>query len=444
MNSNKYNLPPSNGNRVVIIGGGFGGINLVEQLRDSGYQVVLLDRNNYHLFQPLLYQVATGGLDPGSIAFPLRKILKGADNMFFRVAEVTSIDLQTQTVNTDDGHLNYDYLVIGTGSETNFFGNKELAKNALSMKRVTEALDLRSYVIENFEEAVESDNEEERNALLNFVIVGGGPTGVELAGALSEMRRYVLPNDYPELDSCRMKITLLEAGDRMIAGMHPKSSERVSNYLKKLDVNVLTKARVNSYDSKVVTYNDTEKIYARTLIWAAGVAGAPVPAFGDGALTRDKRLVVDVYNRVKDQTNVFAIGDVAAMITEELPRGHPMLAPVAIQQGKHLAKNLKRMRAGKPFEPFRYFDKGVMATVGRNKAVAEVRKLKLSGWIAWQAWLWVHLMFLIGIRNKVVVLFDWFWNYITYDRATRLIIRPVKRKRDAANDAVNERASSAA
>ncbi|HZG00588.1 MAG TPA: NAD(P)/FAD-dependent oxidoreductase [Chitinophagales bacterium] len=441
MNSNKYNLPPANGNRVVIIGGGFGGINLVDKLQKSGYQAVMLDRNNYHLFQPLLYQVATGGLEPGSIAFPLRKLLHGHDNMFFRVADVTSVDLEQKIVHTNDGHLSYDYLVIGTGSATNFFGNQELEKHALAMKRVTEALDLRSFVLENFEQAVESDDEAEKDALINFVIVGGGPTGVELAGALSEMRKYVLPDDYPELNAARMQITLMEAGDRLIAGMDSKSSEKVHKYLLQFGVNVMTKCRVNSYDGRTVVYNDTNKIEARTLIWAAGVAGNPVGSIPADVLTRDKRLLVDEFNRLKGYTNVFAIGDVAAMVSEELPRGHPMLAPVAVQQGKHLAKNLKRMKDGQPMLPFKYFDKGVMATVGRNKAVAEVRKFKMSGWLAWQAWLWVHLMFLIGIRNKVVVLFDWFWNYLTYDRATRLIIRPVKRKREAS---VNERASNAA
>ena len=428
MNPNKYNIPAPRTKRIVVIGGGFGGLNVIDKLKGSGYQIVLLDRNNYHLFQPLLYQVATGGLDPGSIAFPLRKALKGTSDMFFRVAEVQRVDIPAKVVHTADGYLKYDYLVLATGSATNFFGNAELAKHALAMKRVTEALDLRSFVIENFEQAVESDDDQERNALLNFVIVGGGPTGVELAGALSEMRRYVLPNDYPELNKCEMQITVMEAGDRLIAGMSTESSEKVMGYMKKLGVNVMTRCRVNTYDGRTVIYNDSNRIETRTLIWAAGVSGDPVTAFDAELITRDKRIMVDAYNRVKGFEDVFAIGDVAAMISEEQPRGFPMLAPVAIQQGKHLAKNFRNLKDGKALQPFRYFDKGVMATVGRNKAVAEVGKLRLGGWLAWQAWLWIHLFFLIGFRNKIVVLFDWFWNYVTYDRAVRLIIRPVKRK----------------
>lgn len=426
MNPNKYNIPDPDYKRVVIIGGGFGGINLIEKLERSPYQVVLLDRNNYHLFQPLLYQVATGGLDPGSIAFPLRKILRGKDKMFFRVANVQEIDFNQKVINTGDGHLSYDYLVIATGSATNFFGNEELENNALAMKKITEALDIRSYVIENFERAVESDDEDEKDALLNFVIVGGGPTGVELAGALSEMRRFVLPDDYPELNPSRMQITLLEAGSRLIAGMSDSTSETVFKYLQDLNVQVMLKSMVNSYDGRTVVFNETETIKTRTVIWAAGVSGEPVASMQSDLLTREKRIMVDQFNRVKGHEEVFAIGDVAAMISEELPRGYPMLAPVAVQQGKHLAKNLKLIAKNKVMKPFKYFDKGVMATVGRNKAVAEIGKLKLKGWIAWQAWLWVHLMFLIGFRNKLIVLIDWFWNYFTYDRAIRLIIRPVR------------------
>lgn len=430
------NIPSTNNPRVVIIGGGFGGINLAKSLRKKKFQVVLLDRNNYHLFQPLLYQVATGGLDPGSIAFPLRKILQGNKNAYFRICEVMKIIPESNKIETSIGSLHYDYLVIATGTSTNYFGMENFKQNSLPMKSITEALDIRSFVLQNFESAIETPDLNEKKALINFVIVGGGPAGVELAGALGEMRRYVLPDDYPEIDFEKMKVYLFEAGPRLLPGMSEKSSVLAKKYLEQLSVTVLLNKRVDDYDGANVKYaqmNDktgaVQFISAKTVLWTAGVEGKVINGIPENSVTRSKRIKVDSYNKVLGTENIFAIGDVAAMESEQLPKGHPQLAPVAIQQGKILAKNLYKTAAGKNASliPFKYFDKGIMATVGRNRAVAETWKLKLGGWFAWQAWLWAHLVFLIGFRNKIAVLLDWVWNYITYDRAIRLIIHPFKK-----------------
>lgn len=430
------NIPYSENPRVVIIGGGFGGINLAKSLRKKNFQVVLLDRNNYHLFQPLLYQVATGGLDPGSIAFPLRKILSGDQNSFFRICEVEKITPEKNEVETSIGSIRYDYLVIATGTTTNYFGMDSFKRNSLPMKSVTEALDIRSFVLQNFETALDAKDNREKEALINFVIVGGGPAGVELAGALGEMRRFVLPDDYPEIDFRKMRVYLFEAGARLLPGMSERSSALAKKYLEQLSVTVLLNKRVDDYDGTNVKFTpmndksgEAHSIAVKTVLWTAGVEGTLINGIPENTVTRSKRIKVDSYNKVTGTKNIFAIGDIAAMESEELPKGHPQLAPVAIQQGKTLAKNLILIAAGKGERliPFKYFDKGIMATVGRNRAVAEALKLKLGGWMAWQAWLWAHLLFLIGFRNKIAVLLDWIWNYITYDRAIRLIIHPFKR-----------------
>lgn len=421
------NIPISNHPRVVIVGGGFGGLNLAKSLRNKAYQVVMLDKNNYHAFQPLLYQVATAGLEPDSIAYPLRKIFKNFKNLHFRMAEVKSVDTVSKQVVTDIGNLSYDYLVIATGSATNFFGNEQLAKYAMPMKSVPEALNIRSLILQNFEKALITDDIKEREAYMNIVIVGGGPTGVELAGALSELRRHVLPKDYPDLDVRRMSINIIEAAPRLLSSMDPRSSDEALETLSERDVQVWTDTRVMTYDGTTMKASNGMEIQTYNLIWAAGVEGCVPTGWTEQQLNKGKRLIVDAFNRVIGLDNVFAIGDVASMESVDLPRGHPMLAQVAIQQGKLLAANLIRMRSGKEVKAFDYRDLGSMATIGRNKAVVDMPAGHFKGFGAWIVWMAVHVIQLIGFRNKVLVVVNWFYNYLIYARDIRLIIRKYQR-----------------
>lgn len=422
------NIPRSSYPRIVIIGGGFGGISLAQKLSKKEVQVVLLDKNNYHTFQPLLYQVSTGGLEPDSIAYPLRKVLIGYDNFFFRLAEVNEVLAEKKVLNTSIGQVGYDYLVVATGSETNFFGNKELEKNAMAMKSIPQSLNLRSLILENFEQALLTDDYHERDALMNFVIVGGGPTGVELAGALAEIKKGILPKDYPDLDTRRAQINLVQGGDRLLGAMSENASEKAENFLEKLGVQVWKNTRVTGYNGKTVTTKTDLTFETATLVWAAGVMGATIKGLdAKELLAGGNRLNVNQFNQVEGHPEIFAIGDIACMESEDYPRGHPMMAQPAIQQGKHLGENLVRLVDGKSLKPFSYRDKGSMATVGRNKAVVDLKKIKFQGVFAWFVWMFVHLFFLIGFRNRVVVFVNWVYNYVRFDREARLIIRPFKR-----------------
>ncbi|TAE60596.1 MAG: NAD(P)/FAD-dependent oxidoreductase [Bacteroidetes bacterium] len=426
-------LPMTNRPRVLIIGGGYAGIMLAKGLRNSPFQVVMVDRHNYHAFQPLYYQVATGGLEPDSIAFPLRKMFARQENYVFRIAEVQQIDTENKTAHTSIGEISYDYLVIATGAVTNFFGMKEVEANGMSMKSIPEALDLRSLILQNFEQALQ-EVAEGRDSLMKFVIVGGGPTGVETAGALAELKRHVLPNDYPELDLRQMEIHLIESGDRLLGGMSEKSSADARKALEDLGVHIWLDTRVTGFDGKLITTAGGEDFYASTLIWAAGIKGALPEGMPTESVGRGNRLQVDQYNLVKGHEHIYAIGDIALMAggDAKYPNGHPQVAQVAIQMGKTLSKNLIRLHNGAPLEGFSYQDPGSMATIGRNKAVADFPQgLHLKGLIAWLAWMFVHLLFLIGGRNKLVVFVNWVWSYFTYDKGTRLIIRPFKRKKVA-------------
>ncbi len=425
----KVILPETDLPRLVIVGGGFGGIKLAQALRNAPVQVVMFDRHNYHTFQPLLYQVATGGLEPDSIAFPLRKVFEGYKNFHFRVAEVNRLDAGSQTLYTTIGELQYDYLVLSTGSETSFFGMDEIKARAMGMKTIPESLDLRSLVLQNFEMAHQEDEADEQHALMKFVVVGGGPTGVETAGALAELKRHVLPHDYPELDLKHMDIHLIEASPRVLAAMSEKSSAQAREALEKLGVNVLLSTRVKEYDGRFVRTVEGHEIEAAVVIWAAGIQGKVIEGV-ESALDRGRRVTVDEYNRVKGFDNVFAIGDVALMRTETHPNGHPQVAPVAMQQGTQLGQNILNLLKGAPLKPFAYFDKGSMATIGRNKAVIDFGPLHLRGFIAWLGWMFVHILFLIGFRNKLVVFINWVWSYFTYDKGARLIIRPFRKRQE--------------
>ena len=420
------NIPDTSMPRVVIIGCGFAGLNLAKKLKNKPFQVVMLDKHNYHTFQPLLYQVATAGLEPDSIAYPIRNIFKGQKDFYYRMAKAKEIVAEENKVVTNIGELEYDHLVIATGSSTNYFGMPGMEEQSMPMKTVPEALNLRSLMLQNFEAASLTGNLEEREKLMNFVIVGGGPTGVELAGALAELKTHVLPNDYPDLDFRRMSIHLLEAGPEVLGPMSDKASEHALSYLENLGVNVWLNTRVEGYDGSMVK-TGKKNLPASTLIWAAGVKGALINGLKEQDLLRG-RYKVDNYNRLLDHQNIYAIGDVSVMASEEMPNGHPMLAQVAIQQGKNLAINLQNWKKGKEPKVFEYKDLGTMATIGRNRAVADLNRVKFKGFMGWVLWMMVHLMGLVGFRNKIVVLINWIINYFSYDKKIRLIIRPVNRK----------------
>ena len=422
--------PKMDRKRVVIVGGGFGGLKLANRLRHSDFQVVLIDKNNYHQFPPLIYQIASAGIEPSSISFPYRKLFQRRKNFFYRMAEVRSIFPEHKIIQTSIGKIHYDYLVLAAGTTTNFFGNKHVAEEAMPMKTLSEAMGLRNALLDNFERALTCAGDQERQELLNVVIVGGGATGVEIAGALSEMKKYVLPKDYPDMPSSLMHIYLVEAGPRLLAAMSPSSSEHVEKYLRSMGVNVLLNKMVTDYKDHRVILKDGSSIATRTFIWVSGVAAQPVGNLDASHLGRGARIKVDAYNRVEGLDDVFSIGDQCIMTEGDAnwPGGHPQLAQVAIQQGVLLAKNLQRLEKSKEMKPFRYRNLGTMATVGRNKAVAEFKKVHMSGFVAWIMWLVVHLRSILGVRNKLVVLLNWMWNYFSYSQSLRMIVYAKKAK----------------
>jgi NADH dehydrogenase len=413
--------------QVVIIGGGFGGLKLARSLNNkAGFEVYLLDKYNYHQFQPLFYQVATAGLDASNISFPLRKVFHKSNNVHFRMAEVKQIIAAENKVTTNIGEFNYDVLVLATGADTNFFGNQHLIENAFPMKSTVEAIQLRHRLILNFEDALSAKDEKELERLMTIVVVGGGPTGVEMSGAIADMRRFVLPKDYPELDFKKMKIYLLEGGPKTLGPMSQKSSDDSCKYLKKLGVIVLNNTVVKDYDGKTVTMQNGDTIDSAMVIWAAGIKGNIPEGINKDLIVRGNRIKVDRMNKVLTTQNIYAIGDVAYMETEKYPHGHPQVASVAIQQGNLLANNLRRWEMkSHHVEEFEYYDKGTMATVGRNLAVVDIPKPKLhvNGFLAWMMWMGLHLVLLLGVKNRLSVFSNWIYNYITYDQNLRLIFR---------------------
>lgn len=430
---NDMNIPDSSLPRVVVLGAGFAGLALVKNLKNQPFQVVLIDKNNYHNFQPLMYQVATAGLESDSIAYPIRKIFKRQNDVHFRLAEVIKINTEDRILLTTTGKLEYDYLVIASGSKTNYFGNKKIEYLSMPMKTIPEALNLRSLILQNFEDSLLTKNLKERERLMNYVIVGGGPTGVELAGALAELKLQVLPRDYPELDLRRMSVHLLEASDRLLNAMSPESSQSAYKFLSDMHVNVWLNTAVKDYNGETV-FTSKRELPAKTLIWAAGVTGCFPEGLSEETIVKG-RLLVNEYNIVYGYTDIFAIGDVAYMPTEKKPNGDPMLAQTALQHGKLLAKNLKNLTKNVPMTPFRYKDWGSMATIGRNRAVVDMKNFKSQGFIAWYIWMFVHLMSLVGFRNRLIALANWTIGYVSYDRGIRLIIRPFKRKQLKESDA---------
>lgn len=430
------NIPDSEKPRVVIVGGGFGGIRVTTHLDPSKFQVVLLDRYNYHTFQPLLYQVATAGLEPDSIAGPLRKITKKNKDTYFRMLKVNRVNPVKKILDTTAGPLHYDFLVVSTGAQINFFGNESIAEHAFPLKQVTHALDLRSHIFQQFEKSEIVTSEEEKKRLMTFVIVGAGPTGVEVCGALAELKNNVLPKDYPQLDVSSMQIHLVEGLKRVLPAMSEKSGTKARQYLEKMGVNIHLETLTSEYDGKIVKLDNGEEIVAGTLVWAAGVKGNLIDGFGEKSIQKGTLMVNETnhvfknYESKEAYENIFAIGDVAHMMHDDYPNGLPGLAQSAMQQGEQLAKNLNRLIEGKPVKPFHYRNKGALATIGRNKAVADLPKVHLSGFIGWFIWMVVHILFLIGFRSKAVVFANWMWNYFTYDRGIRLILRPSTKKKD--------------
>ncbi len=422
------NIPETSQPRVVIIGAGFAGLKLAGKLYKHDFQIVLIDRFNYHQFQPLFYQVATSGLEPSAISFPLRKAFQKVKNVFIRITEVEKIVPEKKMIKTGLGTIWYNYLVLATGATTNFFGMKGFETNSIPMKSVSEALFLRNTLLENFEKAVTMRDETEVRKLLNVVVVGGGPTGVEVSGALAEMKKYVLPKDYPELDFSHMTITLVEANSHLLHGMSKEAGEKALIYLENLGVEVRLEHKVLNYNGEEVELEDRENFLTKTLIWAAGVKGQMPEGLDPNFVVRGNRIKVNDYNQIEEMPEVFAIGDIAYMETEAYPHGHPQVAQVALQQATNLSKNLLNIQKKENLIPFRYHDKGSMATVGRNRAVVDLPYLRFSGFIAWLVWMFVHLMSIVGVKNRLLIFINWMWNYLTYDQSLRLIIRPSSRE----------------
>lgn len=420
----RANIKRGERERVVIVGGGLGGLELAQRLRGSEFQVVLIDKNNYNQFPPLIYQVASAGLEPSNISFPFRRIFQGAKHYYFRMGEVKEIDNEEKAVRTSFGTVHYDHLVLAAGATTNFFGNKNIEANALPMKTIPESMYLRNTIFENLEKAETEDNPDRKQALMNIAIVGGGPSGVEIAGVLAEMKRTIVPRDYPDLDVSKINIYLINADDRLLRTMDPMSSAKAERDLTELGVKIMGSCMVTDYVDKQVILKDGTKIPSETVIWVSGIRANTFEGIPAESIGRAGRIITDRYNRVKGLDEVYAIGDISYVEgDEEYPQGHPQLAQVAIQQARTLADNLLHQVDGREFKPFSYKNLGVMATIGRKKAVAEIGKLKFSGIWAWLLWLIVHLRSILGVRNKTVVFLNWVWSYINYKQSLRLILR---------------------
>jgi NADH:ubiquinone reductase (H+-translocating) len=418
------NIPKTDKKRIVIVGCGFGGLTLAKKLRNSGYQVVILDKHNYHQFPPLFYQVASAGLEESSILFPLRRIFQHFKDFHLRKVEVNSVDTVHNTLKTSSGEIGFDYLVLAHGATNAYFGSAPMQKYSRGMKTIAEVLDLRNSLLMNFENSLTAQNDKEREMLMTIVIIGGGPSGVEIAGALAEMNKYVLSKDYPEFKEIRAKIYLIEAVDRVLSSMSARSSEKARSFLEKMGVHVLTNTKATSCDEKTVFLDSGKSINTGMIIWTAGIAGNSTQGLNADCFSKSGRISVDRFNRVAGYSNIFAIGDIALQTEEKYPGGHPQVAQVAIQQAQLLANNLVRMNSNKSLKEFKYKDLGTMATVGRHLAVVELPSFRFQGIFAWFIWMFVHLMSIIGVKNKLLIFMNWAFKYFTYDQSTRLILRP--------------------
>lgn len=420
----KANIEHTDKKRIVIVGGGLGGLELAFKLVDNDYQVVLIDKNNYHQFPPLIYQVASGGLEPSSISFPFRRLFQGKKDFFFRMAKVESVNTDKKIINTTVGEIDYDYLVMAFGAKTNFFGNKDIEATTLPMKSVSEAMRLRNTILRNLELALTEEDPARKQALMNIVVVGGGASGVEIAGAVAEMKKNIIARDYPDLDSSQMHIYLVNAVDRLLSAMDPVSSKRAERDLKELHVHIRQPQFATEYKDGILKTSAGLEIPTQTVIWVSGIFANTVEGFPAESIGHAGRFLTDRFCRVKGVKDVYAIGDVSLVEgDEEYPLGHPQLAQVAMQQAKTVAKNFKAMSEGKELKPFKYKNLGVMATIGRNHAVAEISGKKFGGFPAWALWLIVHLRSILGVKNKTFILLNWVWNYINYKQSLRLILK---------------------
>jgi len=418
------NIPRIDSKRVVIVGCGFGGLTLGRKLKNSGFQVVIIDKHNYHQFPPLFYQVASAGLEATSVLFPLRKVFQKYKDYHIRKAEVKGVDTLNNQLLTSAGVVDYDYLILAHGATNSFFGSVQMQKHSKAMKTISEVIDLRNNLLMNFENALVAKDESEKDMLLTIVIIGGGPSGVEIAGALAEMNKYVLPKDYPELKNTRAKIYLVEAADRLLNMMSGKSSEKAREFLEKSGVKVLTLTKATGCDDRTVFIEPGKNIKTGMIIWTAGIKGNVIKGIKSESYSRNGRLIVDRYNKIQGYDNIYALGDIAFMAGEKYPKGHPQVAQVAIQQARTLSKNLVRLSTSTPRKEFRYRDLGTMATIGKNLAVVELPFISFQGIFAWFVWMFVHLMSIVGVKNKLVIFLNWAWKYFTYDQSTRLILRP--------------------
>ena len=418
------NIPETSQKRIVIVGAGFGGLALAQKLCKRDVQVVLIDKNNYHQFQPLCYQVAMAGLEPSSIAFPLRKVFHDQENVHIRITKVNSVNTEIKQLTTEIGVVNYDFLILAMGADTNYFGQQNIMNNALPMKSISEAIALRNTVLQNFEDALSEPDYKEKEGMMSVVVVGGGPTGVEVSGSLAEMRNIILPKDYPEIDFANMKVYLFQSSKGLLPSMSDQASTKSEDYLNDLGVEVRIGERITDFDGKYAFTNKGEKIRTNNLVWAAGVKSNKIEGIALESYEKNGRLKVNEISRVEGYKAIFAIGDLAQMTSKELPYGHPMVAQPAIQQGELLASNLYQLMKGEKTKPFSYSDLGSMATVGRHLAVVDLPFWRFQGTFAWYVWMIVHLLSILGIKNKLLIFINWVWNYITYDQSLRLIIKP--------------------
>jgi len=411
---------------VIVVGGGFAGLQFVLNLKEDQFDVILIDKLNHHQFQPLFYQVATSQIEPSSISFPLRKIFQKRKDVRIRMGEVLEVKPEINSIVTTIGEFRYDFLIIATGCTTNFFGNSGIMKNAFGLKTTHQAITIRNEILETFERILYSDDRE-KEALFNIVIVGGGPTGVELSGAFAEIKRDILPRDYPRIDFTNLKITLVEGSGHTLNNMSDQAKEASERYLVKMCVNILKNTYVTSYDGDRVILSSGQVIRSKNVIWAAGITGNRIEGLPDGVYTSANRIRVDRINQVYGFENIFAIGDIACMETPLYPRGHPQVANVAINQGKNLARNLKAIHSGKKTSAYEYRDLGSMATIGRNKAVVDLPFIHFKGYFAWYIWMFLHLMLILSVRNKLIIFINWAWNYLSKNSSLRLILKGEER-----------------
>jgi len=417
----------ANRKRIIIVGAGFAGLRLAQDLKNSPYDVLLIDQHNYHQFQPLMYQVASARLEPSSIAFPLRKVFQYSKNVRIRITEVLSVDVAAKSITTGIGSFYYDYLVMAQGCKTNYFGNESLEKCAFPMKSIPEALQLRNRILQTFEDALDVEADK-LQFYLNFVIVGGGPTGVELAGALAEMKTNVLPKDYPDKDFSKLTIYVIESAPNVLNVMSDDAKKSARHYLEQMGVIVRTEAFVESYDGTTVKLRGGDEIQARNVIWAAGITGSTIDGLPAEAYVRGGRIKTNRYSESELVKNIYAIGDIGYMETPKYPKGHPQLAAVAIEQAKVLAKNFRKMAEGKKLDEYEYHNKGTMATVGKRKAVVDLPKFSFHGRLAWLTWMFVHLMLILSVKNKIIIFITWVYSYFNNDSTLRVLIKPVAKK----------------